>query len=235
MEYFYTAGIQQGICELDEQESLHCIAVLRHRVGDTIQLLDGKGRVYQAQIVQAKKKRCVFELENAQIAQTPNTLSREIHIAIAPTRNPTRFEWFLEKAVELGVSRITPLKTKRGIVKKNKKARWEKILVSAMKQSNRKWLPVLDDLTDIKTLVEEKSNVLKAIAHCEQTEKVLLQDFASRNKALPVQLLIGPEGDFTEDEIETALLSGYKPVSLGEARLRTETAGLSAVVILNSV
>ena len=228
MWLFYAPDIQDDM-QLPEEEAGHCIRVLRMKEGDRIRLTDGKGCFYEAVISAVSGKRCLVHVENKEV-QKP-LWSGHLHIAVAPTKLMDRNEWFVEKAVEIGVDEITFLKTdhsERDVIKMD---RIEKIAVSAMKQSQKATLPTLNGMTSLRSFIEGGFDGDKFIAHCEPGSKVLLQDavVAGHNSLV----LIGPEGDFSPGEIEMALKAGFKPISLGPSRLRTETAALVAVHIMN--
>ena len=215
--------------QLPEEEAGHCIRVLRMKEGDRIRLIDGKGSFYDAVISAVSGKRCMVHIESREVQQP--LWDGHLHIAVAPTKLMDRNEWFVEKAVEIGVDEITFLKTdhsERDVVKME---RIEKIAVSAMKQSQKATLPVLNGMTTLRNLIERGFDGDKFIAHCEPGSKVLLQDAVIPGHDSLV--LIGPEGDFSPAEIEMALKAGFRPISLGPSRLRTETAALVAVHIMN--
>ena len=215
--------------QLPEEEAGHCIRVLRMKEGDRIRLTDGKGSFYDAVISAVSGKRCMVHIDSRDVQQP--LWDGHLHIAVAPTKLMDRNEWFVEKAVEIGVDEITFLKTdhsERDVVKME---RIEKIAVSAMKQSQKATLPVLNGMTTLRNLIEREFDGDKFIAHCEPGSKVLLQDAVIPGHDSLV--LIGPEGDFSPAEIEMALKAGFRPISLGPSRLRTETAALVAVHIMN--
>ncbi len=228
MWLFYVPDIQDDV-QLPEEEAGHCIRVLRMKEGDRIRLTDGKGFFYDAVISAVSGKRCMVHIENKE-EQKP-LWSGHLHIAVAPTKLMDRNEWFVEKAVEIGVDEITFLKTdhsERDVIKMD---RIGKIAVSAMKQSQKATLPVLNGMTSFRSFIERGFDGDKFIAHCEPGSKLLLQDaVAAAHNSL---VLIGPEGDFSPGEIDMALKAGFKPISLGPSRLRTETAALVAVHIMN--
>lgn len=208
---------------LSEDESGHACRVLRLSKGDKIEILDGKGSRYTCYIIEPHPKKCAVAIQAKSFEQAP---TRDIHIAIAPTKNMERLEWFAEKATELGITHITLLECRNNERKHVKTDRLIKILISAMKQSKRSFLPVLSPLTPFKDFVKHNPNGY--IAHCaDDTKKPLHLAFAEQN----APVLIGPEGDFTKEEIELARESGYKAVELGNNRLRTETAGLYVCAI----
>lgn len=229
MQLFYTPDIKTNIYTLNEIESKHCIKVLRQKVNDHIQLIDGKGNFYEAKIIEPNPKKCIVE-----IVETTRDFGKRnhyLHIAIAPTKNIDRFEWFLEKATEIGIDEITPILCEHSERKTIKAERLEKIIVSAIKQSIKAYKPKLNDLTNYSDFIRQNFNGVKYIAHCEENKKNLLKD--AYNKGQNVIILIGPEGDFSPDEIEFAKQNNFQEISLGESRLRTETAGVVACHTIN--
>ncbi len=224
MNIFYNSNPNGDTIELNVEESRHCIKVLRLRKGDHVQIMNGKGSIYEAVIQSPDLNSCILEI----IREEKNPHHRPYHltIAIAPTKNMDRFEWFLEKSTEIGIDRIVPLICKHSERKEIKPDRLEKILISAMKQSGQTFLPELSLPISFKEFVTRQFEGEKMIAHCFKNEKIELKNSISRGKNIVI--LIGPEGDFDEDEINSAVKHGFKPVSLGESRLRTETAGIVA-------
>ncbi len=218
---------------LNEEESLHCIKVLRLSQGDVIQVIDGSGTLYDARIVVPSPKGVEVEL----IASYPDFGSHhyELHMAVAPTKNIDRFEWFVEKATEIGVDSITPLLCRHSERKVVKLERLEKIAVSASKQSLKGKVPVINPLTPIETFMNNAPEGQRFIAHCyENSERLLLSKQVQPSGVYTV--LIGPEGDFSEEEVANAIKKSFVPVSLGNSRLRTETAAVVAthtVAVLN--
>ena len=223
MQIFYTPEIAANQ-ELPEEEAGHCIRVLRLTEGDEILLTDGKGVFYKAAISRAHHKHC--EVSILESWQQPALWNFRLHIAVAPTKNMDRMEWFAEKATEIGIDAITCLNCRFSERREIKPARLEKILVSAMKQSQKATLPQLEGMTDFKSFVSQPFDGRKFIAHCENGDKTLLKQ--TYRPGENVLVLIGPEGDFSPEEIELALKKGFEPISLGESRLRTETAALVA-------
>ena len=229
MHIFYTPELSGNTYTLDETESKHCIRVLRLDKGDEITLVDGRGGFFTAEIFDPNPKRCAVNVVESQ--QNFGLRNFRVHIAIAPTKNIERIEWFLEKATEIGISRITPLLCRYSERKEIKTERLEKVMVSAMKQSRKAYLPQLDELTKFSEFVRQPFDGQKFIAHCEEQHRELLKSLV-----VPTQnylILIGPEGDFSSEEIELALKEGFQPVSLGDSRLRTETAGVVACHTFN--
>ena len=230
MQLFYQPNIPEGIHYLDDEESRHAVKVLRLTEGSEIQLTDGKGSFYQAKITKANPKKCEFEIINQSIQQSHPTFR---HLAIAPTKNLDRIEWFLEKAVELGIDRITFLNCEHSERKVLKLDRLEKKAISAMKQSGQAFLPQLDEMTALKSFLKETSADLKFIAYVDFGNEAHLKDLVQPEQRNLI--LIGPEGDFSPKEVELALEAGFIKVSLGLNRLRTETAGIAAVHLMNLV
>jgi 16S rRNA (uracil1498-N3)-methyltransferase len=230
MHLFYTPDISGTEYTLSEEESKHAIRVLRLEAGETVQLVDGKGGLYEAKVTDPNPKRC--KLEIIKTIQEFGKKPYHIHIAVAPTKNLDRMEWFIEKAVEIGIDEISFLKCARSERKELKLDRLEKIAVSAMKQSLKAYLPKLNELMPYKTFLANLDTDSRAyIAHLEKGTRQDLKQIETTGNNFCV--LIGPEGDFTPEEIEMALAKGIKPVTLGESRLRTETAALVACHTLN--
>ncbi|GAB4281197.1 MAG: 16S rRNA (uracil(1498)-N(3))-methyltransferase [Marinilabiliales bacterium] len=233
MHIFYEPNINNNKIELNENETNHCYKVLRLREGEKVQVINGKGTIYNAIIKELNNKKCLLDIEDTNFFEKDRNYN--LHIAIAPTKNIDRFEWFLEKSTEIGIDTITPLICSRSERKKIKHDRCEKIIISAMKQSKNLYKPVLNQLTRFKDFVKNNSNKDQLyIAHCNDDNIPLLKNIAKINKDITV--LIGPEGDFTTDEVNLALANNYNEISLGNHRYRTETAGLIAcqtIYILN--
>lgn len=232
MYLFYTPDIATCHC-LSEEESGHCVRVLRYDRGDEILLTDGRGTTYQARITNPHPKHCEFEVISAEQQQKSHAF--DLHIAIAPTKNVERLEWMVEKCTEIGVDEITPLLCHFSERKQLRKDRLEKIVLSAAKQSLTPYLPKMNDLTPFAELVKQAGEDIKCIAHCYKEDKRELKDVVEKGKSMLV--LIGPEGDFSEEEVKMAMDAGFVPVSLGNSRLRTETAGVVAchtAVLMNS-
>lgn len=221
--------IQNNAAILNEDESLHCVKVLRHKVGDTIQVIDGKGTRAIGCIEAAHAKQCAVSLSNKETVA--KTRSYNLCVAVAPTKNIERTEWFTEKAVEIGVDRIVPIRCKNSERTVVKEERLRKVAESAVKQSQQAYLPEITALTDFREFIKQATADVKLVAHCEKDLKKHIREYAATGTSYCV--LIGPEGDFTADEIRQALEAGFKPVSLGDTRLRTETAALYAVAALS--
>lgn len=229
MHIFYTPDLSGLTYTLHEDESKHCVRVLRLVENDTLVLVDGRGGFHEARIQDAHPKRCTVEIVKSTTEYGKRPF--HVHVAIAPTKNIDRFEWFLEKATEIGVDEITPLLCSNSERKIIKDDRLEKIMVSAMKQSLKAYLPKLNPMIGFDDFIKMESNGSKYIAHCEDQQKVHLKCLVKPNENSII--LIGPEGDFSPVEIKRSLQNNYQPVSLGESRLRTETAGVVAVHIVN--
>jgi 16S rRNA (uracil1498-N3)-methyltransferase len=226
MHLFYTPDINENCYQLNEEESKHCNRVLRLTVGDEVHLTDGRGTLYTTRITDAHPKACRVE-----VVQREENFGRHLyflHLAVAPTKNMERYEWLLEKITEIGADIITPILCEHSERRIFKHERAEKIVVSAMKQSLKTRLPKLQELTDIKQFICQPFDGEKFICHCAESERLLLpQALKDCSRAL---ILIGPEGDFSTEEIRLALQYGFKPVSLGDTRLRVETAALVACI-----
>lgn len=228
MHVFYTPNIATN-CELPEEEAGHCLRVLRLTLGDEVMLTDGKGSFYKAVISAASGKRCQVKV----IEEFPQekAWSGWLHVAMAPTKNMDRTEWFAEKATEIGFDELTFLNTRYSERKIIKTERIEKILVSALKQSLKASKPILHEMTDFNKFITQDFKGQKFICHCYEGEKKLLKEIIIPGE--DALILIGPEGDFSEEEVAKAISCGFQPVSLGKSRLRTETAALVAVHTLN--
>ena len=232
MQVFYAPHIDGLEYRLTEEESKHCIRVLRMNVGDELFLTDGCGNLYTARIADSNPKRCMVQIVTNQkeFGKRPFRL----HIAIAPTKNIERFEWFLEKATEIGVDAITPLLCERSERKDVKTDRLQKIVVSAMKQSVKAYLPKINEMQLFKRFVDSNLPAdLKAIAHCNSPNLNPFQNVLQKGRS--VLILVGPEGDFSPAEVELALSNGFSEVSLSTSRLRTETAGIVACHTANLI
>jgi len=226
MHLFYTPDIQptHPPSFLSEEESKHAIRVLRLNVGDEVQLIDGRGGLYAAEIKDAHPKRTILQINSVKLEF--NKRNHYLHIAIAPTKNIERLEWFLEKATEIGIDEISLIICQRSERKEAKTDRLNKIITAAIKQSIKAYHPILNEPESLAKLMTREFDGQKFIAHCEVGDKVnLKQAIVPGGKYL---ILIGPEGDFTPKEIEDALSNGFKAITLGESRLRTETAALEA-------
>lgn len=225
MQLFYNENIAPNTKEFsfDKEESKHIVKVLRKKENDSIYISNGKGYVFTAAITFANEKKCTVNIINETFY---NADLFYIHIAIAPTKLNDRFEWFLEKVTEIGVHEITPIVCEHSERKIYKTERAEKIIQSAFKQSNRYYIPKINQPVQLSDFVKSNSSDLKFIAHCQEQDKKSLFYSVEKNKKCTI--LIGPEGDFSLKEITFALQNNYKPISLGNNRLRTETAGIIA-------
>ena len=235
MELFFSRDIAGGICRLDQDESGHCAKVLRHRCGDEISVIDGSGTLYKCRITSDSPK----GVEAAVIAQEDGwgTHPYRLHMAVCPTKNNDRYEWFAEKACEMGFDELSPVIGDHSERRVLKTSRVEKILVSAAKQSLKAAVPAVNEPMSVKDFIRSEGNPdqagkLRLIAYCFEDENIprrnikeVLNDFEGNE----IVVMIGPEGDFSREEAELALRAGFIPVSLGESRLRTETAALAAV------
>jgi 16S rRNA (uracil1498-N3)-methyltransferase len=216
--------IQNNVAILNEDESLHCVKVLRHKVGDMIQVIDGKGIRAVGKIEAAHAKQCAVSLIEKETVK--QTRPYYLHIAIAPTKNMDRIEWFTEKATEMGVDEISFLKCKNSERTVVKIDRILKVAESALKQSQQAFMPKINEIREYKEFIKTNTSDVKLIAHCEKESKQHIKQFIAPNKSYTI--LIGPEGDFNTQEIKDALALNYTPTSLGNSRLRTETAGVFA-------
>ncbi len=234
MHRFFAPDIAHTLT-LPEEESRHCARVLRLVEGDEIEVVDGKGNIYRCSIALAHSKHCALNILD-KVACAPHWGSG-IHLAVAPTKNLDRIEWMAEKCTEMGIDRITPLLCRHSERKVLKTERLHKILVAAMKQSLKAQLPQLDELTPFSSLIAEHSDAQRFIAYCDESlprdeRHSLAQVYDPSRDAV---VLIGPEGDFDPAEVEVALKAGFIPVTLGESRLRTETAALFAIATIHAI
>ena len=225
MQLFYDPTLETSStnCVFDREESRHILRVMRKKVGDTLNITNGKGIVFKGKIIDPSLQACKVEITDYEKSIEP---MYTLHMAVAPTKNIDRFEWFLEKATEIGIDEITPVICEHSERKVLKYPRLEKIIQSAMKQSLRPYLPKLNEAVNLKDFLNDNPEGLKFIAHCQEGEKVELKRRVAPDKDILV--LIGPEGDFSKTEIDLAVEKGFWPVSLGDYRLRTETAALLA-------
>lgn len=230
MPYFYEQDITPSTQNLSEATSRHCVQVLRMKEGEQLQLTNGKGDLFTATIIHADKKNCAITITGTNYNQPA---ANNISVAISLLKNPTRFEWFLEKAAEIGIKEIFPLVCERTEKENFRFDRMNNILISAMLQSKQSRLPLLYQPTKLNVLTDKNFDGLKLIAHCEEKEKQFIGHTINPNKNMLI--LIGPEGDFSPAEIENAIRRNFIPVSLGNTRLRAETAGIVAAAILNSI
>lgn len=231
MHVFYTPDIASDIYSLNEEESKHCSKVLRLNLGDTIHLIDGIGGLYEAEIIGIGKKNVQLKVTKHQ--HEYGKRNHHLHIAIAPTKNMDRLEWFLEKATEIGIDEITPIICDRSERKIVKEERLEKVVTSAVKQSLTAYHPKLNPTISFADFMKQSNDAQKLIAHCMDGEKLYVNQFVQKHQSYLI--LIGPEGDFTPAELSIALQNGYKAVTLGNTRLRTETAALAACFEANYI
>jgi 16S rRNA (uracil1498-N3)-methyltransferase len=230
MHQFYIPELVQTDKSItfNEDESKHACKVLRLKNGELIWILNGQGLSCEAEIIESHPKRCQVEIKSSSFEEKS---PYHIHVAIAPTKNIDRLEWFIEKTTELGITEISLFFSKNSERKNVKIDRIEKILVSAMKQSQRKYLPKLNIFDSLNDFFEAYKT--GAIAHCHSGNKMNLKNHLQINQNYPI--LIGPEGDFTSQEVEKALNIGFDPITLGKNRLRTETAGLYACMLAKTI
>ncbi len=231
--FFYISDFDpdQSVITLDEDQSRHIVQVLRMQTGERLNLTDGRGNLIEAVILDSHKKHCTVTFQETQFTDAP---VRYATIAMSLLKNTNRFEWFLEKATELGIREIVPLVCKRTEKEKFRHDRMKQICISAMLQSQQVWLPVLSEPVEFDEFITLPSAPSKYIAHCMEGEKESLSAALHTNDHSTV-ILIGPEGDFTPEEVSLATTNGYKAVSLGQTRLRTETAGVAAAVLVVSL
>ena len=229
--YFFVPNAQ-NIHELPDDEAVHAVRVLRLTAGDEMMLMDGEGSFYKAKVTLATQKRCLYDI--VETLPQERQWQGHVHLAIAPTKLMERIEWMTEKAVEVGIDELSFLDCQFSERRSLKLPRIEKIAVSAVKQSRKAYMPRLNDLTSFKTFINEHSEGRRYIAHCyNEVPRVNLFDELRKGGASEDALvLIGPEGDFSIDEVKMAVDAGFISVDLGKSRLRTETAGLSAVMMM---
>lgn len=243
VRFFYVPELSgnSSVNELPEEEAQHAIRVLRMEMGDEMMLMDGQGTFYRAVVTEATKKRCLYRI--AETLPQERQWLPHLHVAMAPTKNMDRTEWFAEKATEIGFDELTFLKcrwSERTVIKTE---RIEKILIAAMKQSHKAWKPVLNEMTDFKAFLQEVGKrekesgktMQKFICHCYEEEglgeKLPLKDAIKKGE--DVLVMVGPEGDFSIEEVKMAEANGFQSVTLGKSRLRTETAALVAAHLMN--
>jgi 16S rRNA (uracil1498-N3)-methyltransferase len=225
MQVFYAPDITGDSYTLDENESKHSIRVLRMKRGMQVKLIDGKGNLYEGIIAEPDQKKCIIKVES--VTRNFEARNYRLHIAISPLKNPERFEWFVEKSVEIGVDEITPLLCRNTEKPGIKPDRIRNIIISAMKQSLKSRATVLNEACTFADFARPDHRGTGMIAHCSsKTERSNIAEVYAKGK--DAIILIGPEGDFSEDEIAMAVRRGFIPVHLGRSRLRTETAGVAA-------
>lgn len=230
MKRFFAIEIQGNEAILSEEESHHCLQVLRTRDGEIVEITDGKGNLWTAEVQIISKKQFSIDLRTSVVTNASNPAV--CSLAVALTKNIDRIEWMLEKATEIGLNEFYPVITHRTERRQVRMDRLEKIAVSAMKQSERLWKPILHEPVSFEHFIQSALQETKYIAHCEdeKSKNPLSEIYSKGEKSI---ILIGPEGDFTENEISTAIDCGFQPVSLGNARLRVETAALAACTWMN--
>ena len=233
MQLFFAQDIESDYCTLNEEESHHCVKVMRLVAGDRVAVTDGKGTLCQCSILEANPKHCLLQVDER--TGDYGRHSFHLHLAVAPTKNTARMEWLVEKAVEMGIDEITPIvcdHSERCVLRQD---RLQKIAVSAMKQSLKTFMPLIHPPTPLRELISHysilNSQLLRFVAYCDGDHRTPLHDcYTPGHDAL---ILIGPEGDFSRQEITLAIAAGFQPITLGQYRLRTETAALAAIAYLN--
>jgi len=215
------------ILTLDEDTSRHAVQVLRMKPAQRLLLTDGAGNLLTAEIIDDHKKKCTVKIIERKVFSKKK---KEVCVGISLLKNTSRFEWFLEKATEIGVTEIIPLLCERTEKQHFRQDRMKQILISAMMQSKQVWLPVMHQPTVLSEIITGSTFDTKLIAHCEEEPKLSIKKFSETNS---IQILIGPEGDFTSGEIQHALQNNFIPITLGNTRLRTETAGVVAATLLS--
>ena len=228
MLLFYQSDIEKTPI-LSEEDSRHCVKVLRKNIKDKIHVVDGVGGLFECEIVKSHEKKC--EVKILSVEREFEKRNHYLHIAIAPTKNADRIEYFIEKCVEIGIDEITLIQTKHSERKNQKTERLEKIAISAMKQSLKAYLPKINELVDFEKFIKNANFEAKFIAHLTDDAKPLKEVVADKKEVL---MMIGPEGDFTKEEIGMAKQIGFQVVTLGNSRLRTETAGVVACTVVNT-
>lgn len=221
---FYSTEISDKTCVLSPEESFHLTRVLRLGVANPVRIIDGKGNIFEGRVGKAHVG--MSEIEDLKIFEKQKPKSYHLHIAIAPPKNNERFEWFLEKVTEIGVDEISILKATRSEKSNFRIDRAEKIITAAMKQSLNAFRPVMHSLVSFSDFIRDNRPGIGLIAHCMEGNKMIITDIPDEQKNITI--MIGPEGDFTGEELTLALDNGYIPVSLGKSRLRSETAGMVA-------
>ena len=231
MQLYFCTDINSEFIFLSEEESRHCIGVLRHKKGDIIHVVDGVGGFYKTEIIDDNKKSCEVKILEKQMEFGKRNY--HLHVAIAPTKNIERLEWFLEKATEIGIDEITPIICEHSERREVKTERLNKVLVAAMKQSLKAFLPKLNPAIKFENFVSQKKSLQKFLCSCDAEKQSTLKNLYT--KKTNVLLLVGPEGDFSKQEISLAISNEFQIISLGESRLRTETAGIVACEIINFI
>ena len=230
MQYFFSTDISNNIITLPKEESIHCMKVLRHEAGDTIHIVDGKGLLFTCKIINMNNDCVAAEVINKE--KSFKKTNQYIHICIAPTKSSQRMEWFIEKSIEIGVDEISFIKCSNSERKKININRIYKVALSAMKQSLKSYLPKINDIIDLKDVLMQANQKSKYIGYLDKTNQ-FLNHIAPTNSTYC--LIIGPEGDFTDNELKLSTKHGFTPVLLGNSRLRTETAGVAGCLTLNQI
>ncbi len=230
--HFFYVPQADSIGELPEEEAVHALRVLRLKSGDEMMLMDGNGYFYSAVVTTASSKRCFYSIQES--FPQPRAWEGHIHLAIAPTKMMERIEWMTEKATEVGFDELSFLNCKFSERKVVKTPRIEKIVISAVKQSRKAWRPIVNEMITFKDFIESHSSGRRYIAHCynEIPRMNLFEELNKPSDSKDALVMVGPEGDFSIDEVRKAVDAGFISVSLGESRLRTETAGLAAVMMI---
>ncbi len=228
--FFYVPSASERN-ELPEEEASHAVRVLRMKEGDEMMLMDGKGTFYQAVVTMTSGKHCFYAIHDT--LPQERTWKGHLHLAIAPTKMMERMEWLVEKATEVGIDEFSFLDCRFSERRNIKLLRIEKIIVSAVKQSRKAWIPFLNEMDGFKSFIDRHQTGRRYIAHCyDEVPRVNLFDELRKGDEEDALVLVGPEGDFSIDEVEYAVERGYVSVDLGKSRLRTETAGLAAVMMM---
>lgn len=230
MQLFYCPDLQGNTYTLNEDESKHIIRVLRLKNGDFIHLTDGKGGLFKAELTDDHPKRCTVNIVDTQTNYGKKNF--KLSLAVAPTKNIGRYEWFLEKATEIGIDEITPMICEHSERKEIKLARLEKVIISAIKQSLKAFIPKINKAEKLQHFIKKEFSTQKFIAYCDGDHNLLKEQYIPKSDVI---ILIGPEGDFSPNEVELAIKHGFIPVSLGESRLRTETAAIIACHTINMI
>ena len=233
MNIFYAPDISNNNYTFSETESKHIIRVLRLKSGELINIIDGKGNFYTAKIISENPKKCQVVVET--VEKNYNKRDFNLSIAIAPTKNNDRFEWFCEKATEIGIDKIIPIISFQSERRNIKSDRFKKKIISAVKQSLKAYIPEFTDLIKFKDLIEKDFDGKKYIAHCNTAVKEIQHLKELYKKGENVLILIGPEGDFTTEEVKQAIENGFEEITISKSRLRTETAGIVTAEIINFI
>ena len=232
MDFFYSDDISDGIIKLNTHESKHCIRVLRKKEGESLNIVDGKGTLFQGKLISVTKKNCHVKIDK--IFENYSCRDYYIHIAISPTKNHDRIEWFVEKSIEIGVDEISFIQCERTLRKKIKIERLHRTALSAMKQTLKAKIPIINDIIDFDHFVKINNKSNMYICHLENENRKDLFHYRKKiSNNFKHCILIGPEGDFTYSEIKLSKKMNFYPITLGSSRLRTETAGVVSCSILN--